>query len=278
VVQESSSGGEGQTATATRKYTRSFSQLKAYTKCGEAFYLERFKRADLPRRPAAWTILGISIHETIMAWEASDRTLDVYDFFDASYEALAAVEWLKQPEEKYWILPPRTNSVRNSIQNYKKRGFEQLEKYLEQVEDSPWEISSMERPFQIDLDGITVKGAVDRILFFPGCDEYIVEDLKSGSPDDEDDKRQLAFYAFIAREQWDIPVTKGRYWYTKVDRPSSTENLERFGKKFWVETFKKLDSGINQQLFLPSPGKHCFLCSVKPWCSTQGWLKIGEEF
>lgn len=271
MVQGLSKGGKGQ------GYTRSLSQLKAYSKCGEAFYLERFKRKEIPRRPAAWTILGIALHEAIMQWEKSERELDIIEFFDKEYDSLVEVEWTKQPNERYWILPPRTATVKKSIQSYKERGFKQLETYLASVDEAPWEISHMEKEFEIDLDGVVVRGAVDRILFYPGTDEYIVEDLKSGSPDDEEDKRQLAFYAFVARTLWDVPVLHGRYWYTKVDRPSDTVDLSKFDKKFWVKIFTDLDDAISREIFLPNPGKNCGLCSVKPWCRTQGWLEIGEE-
>lgn len=275
MVQEPSTGAKRQDE--ERRYSRSISQLKAYSKCGELFNLERMHRGVIPRRPAAWTILGLSLHETVMEWEKSSRAIDVDEYFDVCYDSIVHQEEARQPDYKYWIVPPRTASVKKSIQNYKERGFQQLDKYVTRFEEAPWEISHMEEEFEIDLEGVVVKGGVDRILYFPGTDEYLLEDLKTGSPEDEEDKRQLAFYAFIARELWNIPVKIGRFWYTKVDRPSETKNLEKFDKIFWTKTFKKLDEGISRGIFLPSPGKQCGLCSVKPWCSSQGWLEIGEK-
>ena len=276
MVQESSSG-----TTGTMRYSRSISQLKLWTKCGELFYLERFKRSEMPRRPAAWTILGITLHDTIMEWEKSGRRLDLDEYFDRCYDQEVALQTRIQPNDRYWMLPPRTNSVRKSIIDYKKRGFKQLEKYVESVRDAPWEVSYLEKQFTIGFEGngdpLAVNGGIDRILYFPGTDEYVVEDLKTGSPEDEEDKRQLAFYAFVGRELWGIPVKLGRYWYTKVDRPSETVNLEKYDKNFWARTFQQLDEAISREIFLPSPGKQCFLCSVRPWCSVQGWLNIGEE-
>lgn len=257
-------------------YTRSISQLKTFTKCGERFLLERIHRAQMPARPAPWTIMGVAVHGAIMEWEKASRQIDVLELYYEMYDEQVEGAWQEQPAERYWFLPPMAKNVSKSLASYRERGYEQLEVYLETVEKAPWVLEKIEEPFEIDLDGIVVRGAVDRLLYYPGSDLYVVEDLKTGSPQDEDDARQLGFYALVARELWDIPVTKGQYWFTKLNRSSPEVDLERFDFNFWAETFKILDSSIDQGLFLPNPGKQCGLCSVRPWCSTQGWRSIGE--
>lgn len=257
-------------------YTRSLSQLKLYTKCGEAYYLERFKRYEVPRRPAAWTILGVALHDTVMEWEKSDRQIDPLKYFEAKYDEIAAEEWEKQPDEDYWILPPNTKTVRSSIINYRKRGLNDLATYVARCDEAPWEISCLEREFEIEIGSVTVRGAVDRILYYPTEETHVIEDLKSGSPKGEEDVRQLGFYAYVARTLWDIPVMEGRYWFTKLDRGSDPVDLSRFDQRYWETSFERLDKGINDGLFLASPGDQCGMCGVKPWCSSMGWLKIGE--
>lgn len=261
----------------TKTYSRSISQLKSWTKCGEAFYLERFRRADLPVRPAPWTIMGVAVHDAIMEWEKSHRQIDISVLYYELYDRGVEEAWEKQPDEKYWFLPPMAKYVSNSITNYRARGAEQLEVYIQEVEYAPWEIDHIERQFEIDFDGVLVRGAVDRVLYFPGMDSYLVEDLKTGTAKEEEDYRQLGLYAYVARTLWDIPVTTGRYWFTKLNRPSPEYDLSRFDKNFWTQTFKDLDAAISYGVFLPSPGSGCQLCAVRPWCSTQGWLEIGED-
>lgn len=259
-----------------KRHTRSISQLKAYTRCGEAFYLERFRRSDMPRRPAPWTILGVAVHDTVMEWEKSGRDIHPLDYFSVEYDRIVEEEWERQPDSDYWVLPPNTKTVTTGIKNYRERGFKQLPVYIERCLEAPWEISHIEKSFEIELGEITVRGAVDRILYYPGDDSYLMEDIKTGNLKGEDDVRQLAFYAFVARELWGVPVTEGRYWFTKVDRGSAPIDLGGFDKKFWVETFKQLDRGISEGVFLAHPGDVCGICGVKPWCNTMGWLDIGE--
>src|SRR6476646_1370176 len=259
-----------------KRHTRSISQLKAWTRCGQAFYLERFRRADLPIRPAPWTILGVAFHDAVMEWEKSNRDIDVLDYFATEYDRIVDEEWERQPDHNLWVLPPNTKSVTTGIKNYRERGLKQLPAYVERCLNAPWEISHIEKTFEIDLDGIVVRGGVDRILYYPGDDTYLVEDLKTGNLKGEDDIRQLAFYAFIARELWDVPVNEGRYWFTKMDRGSVPIDLRRYDKKFWAEEFRQLDKGISNEVFLAHPGDVCGICAVKPWCSTMGDREIGE--
>lgn len=259
-----------------RGYTRSISQLKAYTRCGEAFNLERIQRESVPRRPAAWTILGVALHDTVMEWEKADRKIDPWEYFRMAYDIIVDEEWEKQPDPDLWFLPPNTKSVTTSIKNYRQRGLDQLDKYIPRCLSAPWEISCLEREFEITLGMVTVRGGVDRILFYPTTEFYVVEDIKTGSLKGEEDIRQLAFYAFVARELWDIPVNDGRYWFTKMDRGSDVTDLSRFDKNFWTREFRRLDRGINEEIFLAHPGDACGICPVKPWCNTMGWLKIGE--
>lgn len=260
-----------------RKYTRSLSQLKLYTRCGELYRLERFERSNVPRRPAAWTIMGVAVHEAVMRWEKDSRIYDLPSLFSEEYHATTSEQWEKQPDPDYWILPPRTKSVKTSIDNYRERGIKQMEVYEERCRNAPWEISHIEEEFEIQLGDVLVKGAIDRILHWEIDDEYAIEDLKSGNIKGEDDIRQLGFYAMVAREILGVPVKEGRYWFTKLDRGSQFVNLEKYDREFWTEEFRKVDQGINNGIFLASPGDACGICSVKPWCNTMGWLEVGEK-
>lgn len=261
------------------KFTRSISQLKTYTKCGEQFRLERIERKQLPKRPAVWTIMGIAVHDAIMEWEKSERHLDIVEHYRQAFDRLTDEAWQSQPDVKLWFLPPNSRNVQKSIQTYRNKGFEQLVEYVEYAESAAWEALHLEREFEIVLWDVTIRGAVDRILYYPGSDEFMVEDLKTGSPKMEADFRQLAFYAFVAQFLWDIPVRSGRYWFTKLNRSSEEYQFkdELLTVDYWAETFMNLDLVISQGIFLPNPGEQCGLCAVRPWCSSQGWLDIDED-
>lgn len=223
--------------------------------------------------------MGVAVHETIVEWEKSGRTLDVVDYYARSYDELTKAAWEDQPDVKLWFLPPNSRNVQKSIQTYRNKGFEQLVDYVAMAETASWEATSLERAFEIELGDITVRGALDRVLYYPGSEDYVIEDLKTGSPKMEADFRQLAFYAFVAQFLWDIPVKSGRYWFTKLNRPSEEYQFENklLTYSYWAEAFQNLDTAISLGIFLPNPGEQCGLCAVRPWCSSQGWLDLDED-
>jgi CRISPR/Cas system-associated exonuclease Cas4 (RecB family) len=130
---------------------------------------------------------------------------------------------------------------------------------------------------EIDLDGVTVRGFLDSVKWWPSLGVPVIEDLKTGSPDEDADTRQLDIYALAAREQYGIDVQYARYWYTKLDRRGEWHRMDKPRDQI-VEEYRRLDQIIQQKLFLPNPGKICGICEVKPWCPIQGWLKSGEEY
>lgn len=267
-------------------YHRSISQWKSLTKCGERFNLERLRRRDLPRRPAAWSIGGSAFHEAVMDWEKSGRSLDLSGLFCAVYDRMVEEEKALQPDLRYWMRPPRTKSTENDIVNYRKRFVEKdIPNYLRRMEEAEWEILTLpngdlalELEFELQLGGVKVIGAMDRIQWWPKQGFAAMEDLKTGSPDDDDDTRQLGFYRLAAAECYDIDLKWGRYWYTKLDRPSDTwVDLSRYTREYFESEFSKVDTIISQKMFLANPGKQCGICSVRPWCRELGSLAIGEE-
>jgi putative RecB family exonuclease len=268
-----------------RRYTRSPSQLKSVTRCGEAFRVSRLVKPRPPARPVAWTILGIAVHDAVMQWEKNDRNADLDVYFQQAWDVAVEEAWRRQPNEKLWMLPPGTKSVKASLENYRRRGMERdIPNYERRCHEAEWEIlrlpngeKALELSFEVDLEGVTVKGQIDRILFYPDSGVVAKEDLKTGSPDDADDVRQLGIYRIGAMECYDIPLTHGRYWYTKLDRPGDWVDLTRYTRKYLAGEYGILDRMIDGGLLLPNPGKVCGLCDVRPWCREMGWLKPGES-
>lgn len=268
------------------KRSRSVSQWKSLTTCGERYRLERMHRKDLPTRPAAWTIGGSAFHEAVMDWEKGRRRDDLAELFVKHYDRMVEEEKVKQPNLKLWMKPPRTKETETDIKNYRKRFLEKdIPNYLKRMEEAEWEIAelpsgelALELEFEMQFGEVTVRGALDRIQWWPKLNANAMEDLKTGSPDSDDDHRQLGLYRIAAAEVYDIDLVWGRYWYTKLDRPSdSWVDLSRYTREYFEEEFAKVDAIIANNLFLANPGKSCGICSVRPWCRELGNLKIGES-
>lgn len=270
-------------------YTRSVSQLKSVTRCGEAYRLTKLVRPKPPPRPGVWNLLGNALHLAFQHWEASDRQDDVVEAFEDFYDGEVELAKQLQPDLSLWMVPPGTKHVENSIDNYKRRGAEKdVPQYRSRCLEADWEIlklpngePAIELEFELELstdsDAVTVKGVLDRVLFWPKENRCGLEDLKTGNMDADNDARQLGLYALAAHECYDINLTHARYWYTKSDKPGVWHLMSRYTRDYLTHQYLTLDYMIAYSHLLPNPGSHCKLCEVRPYCSDQGWLQVGEE-
>lgn len=261
-------------------YTRSVSQLKGMTTCGERFFLERIKRYQLPPTPAAWTALGVAVHETFCEWEKRDRKIDALECFAECYDGYINEAMETQPDLSMWQTPPGTKTTEASIKNYRRRGLEKdVPNYLARCLEADWEIyrlpdgtKALELEYEITLEKTPVRGSIDRVLWWPEQHRATLEDLKTGNVD-EWDSRQLGVYSYAATALYNIPIKWGRYWFTKVDRAGDWIDLSRYNYDYLSDIYGTLNGIIDAGYFLPNPGKHCELCGVRPYCREQGWMK-----
>ncbi len=261
------------------KRKRSVSQYKSYVRCGESYYWEKLRRRDLPERPAPWLALGVALHTVFCAWEQSDRTIDVVELFEVEYDSLIESFREVQPDLSMWIIPPNSKDVEKSIKAYRTRGVERdVPNYLERCLEAEWEIyrfdngePALELEFEIELDNVIVRGAVDRVQWWPERGYATIEDLKSGNLE-KWNFLQLGTYGYALKEQFNIPIKFGRYWFTKTDQPSEWVDLSRYNKEYLSKLYNSLDEGVNNGIFLPNPGDHCSLCGVRPYCRELGTL------
>lgn len=257
--------------------------MKSVTSCGERFFLERLMRNYLPETPAPWTGLGLSLHDAFCDWEKSERQIDVVESFEYYYDKYIEESRVKQPDLSFWQIPPNSKDVEKAIKTYRTRGIERdVPTYRDRCLEADWEIyrfddgsQALELPYEITLGDVVIKGFIDRIQWWPTRGFAGMEDLKSGNLEPFD-KRQLGTYSLAAKLEYGIEIPYGRYWYTKTDQPSEWFDMSRYTEEYLTEVYRRADAMISQKLFLASPGDACKLCSVKPYCSENGWLPLPE--
>lgn len=265
-----------------KRYTRSSSQLKAITRCSWAYYLSRFKK--VPEPPAAWTALGVALHEAFQEWEEADRSFDVVDRFAQQFDAYIAEFKQKEPDVDKWQMPPGTKSGKKCIERYRTRGIEKdVPSYRDRCLEAEWQIlrledgrKALELPFEIQLGDVSVRGAIDNIKEWPGS-LIGLEDVKTGNIEgNAEDTRQLALYRVAAKEVYGLDIKYARYFFTKVDRAGEWMDLTSFDKDYLTEQYRVVDEVISNKLFLPNPGKQCGLCGVRDFCREAGGARYKE--
>jgi putative RecB family exonuclease len=254
---------------------RSVSQLLKYSRCSEEYRLSYVDKVT-GFRPAAWLAQGTAFHETVQLWEESGRDVgfDIGSTYELVYDREIESFRERQPDLKLWLKAPKTNTE-DDIATRRLRGVEQLRNYVQFTEDSPFGIKyiddfslGIELPFEIEIGGVLIKGAIDQVLIdFNGVE---VRDLKTGNR--ESAFIQLGIYVLVVEKIFGWPVTKASFYYAKDNKvvTLTRKDLDRYDEVYLTELFSSLETGIQNNVFIPNPGGHCTLCPVRDYCREMG--------
>jgi len=254
---------------------RSVSQLLKYSNCSEEYRLMYVDKKN-PFRPAAWLAQGTAFHAAVQGWEDSGRFVgfDIGREYVLAYDAEIESFKQRQPDLKVWLKSPRV-TTEDDIDNRRERGIEQLRNYVSFAEENSFGIKpiddytlALEVPFEVEIGGVLIKGAIDQILLdFDGVE---VRDLKTGNRASAN--IQLGVYTFVVEKIFGWTVTKASYYYAKDNKvvTLSREDLNRYDETYLSELFQGLERGIENKIFLPNPGSQCTLCPVRDYCREMG--------
>lgn len=261
----------------SRRY-RSVSQLKQYERCPHSWYLARILKAW--KRPAAWLPQGSAVHEAAEAWERSGRTMtldEAQDAFRDSYVKNVDEYCEITPNFEWWFASGRYRGAEDLVRRYK-IGLEQVEKYLAWYAGHPHEViwiapdgtPGIEIGFDIELDGIPIRGFIDAVIVHQVepmmCGEIVVRDNKTGNNPGDD--FQLGVYGVALAEQFGIePPEFGDYWMGRTGKPTYPYPISQWTRERVADKFWELEENIQAERFepLPEPSK-CNFCEVSYSC------------
>ena len=253
---------------------RSVSQLKLYERCPYAYKLSRIDKVW--SRPAAWLAQGSAVHEAAEAYERSGRTMtleEAQDVFRESYQTHIAAACETTPNFEYWFKSGPYDGETDTERRYL-IGLEQVEKYIAWYEAHPEQViwvapdgtPAIEIGFDIDLDGVLVRGFIDAVIFDQTSQKIIVRDNKTGNSPGDD--FQLGVYGVALAEQFGIdPPDEGDYWMGRSGKPTYPFKIGDWTRQRVSEKFQKLERDIEAGRFDPDPDpKKCNFCDVSSSC------------
>lgn len=253
---------------------RSVSQVNQYERCPYAYYLSRVKKAW--RRPAAWLAQGTAFHEAVEVRHRSDLsgeplTLNqMKTVYSAAYHRTINEALEETPNTQYWFRSGPYDGATDIVRRHQ-LGLGQLDGWEAWQESHPEEViwiapdgtPGVEIGFDIDLDGVKVRGFIDAVL---GGDQVIVRDYKTGNTPGDD--FQLGVYAVALAEAYGIEQPEsGEYWMGRTGKSTYPYDLRDWTRDAVAERFHELDENIRAERFdpLPSP-KVCQFCDVAASC------------
>ena len=228
----------------------------------------KFSKIDkIPEPPTWFTHLGTFVHEVLEHFyqlDASERTVD-------TVRATATSRW----QESDWeaqvlaLIKPM-----GSIADFKKAAFECMTNLWIIEDPQQTELTGMEHEVLANIDGVELKGYIDRFII--GDDgNVIISDYKTGAIPNprfksEDDKFfQLLVYALMLQEADQEETSKLQLLYLK-----HSENHEMIvtpvrlavARGVIVETKELIDKACETGEFACNTSKLCDWCFHKSYC------------
>lgn len=249
----------------------SVSQYNQFKRCSYSWYLAR--RLNAWQRPAAWLPQGTAVHEAAEMYEKSGRSMTLeqaQDVFRESYSREVGKYAEITPNFDYWARSgPYAGEA--DLERRFNLGLEQVGKYLEWYEKHPEEViwisedgtPGIELGFDIDLDGVLIRGFIDAVVWNDG--EITVRDNKTGNkPGDE---FQLAVYGVALSEQFGAHAPTGDYWMGRTGKPTKPYDLSGWTRDRVRSEFLQLQENIEAERFEPDPEpSKCLFCDVSNAC------------
>lgn len=258
----------------------SYSQISNWKTCGERYRLERLMKA--PSKPG-WALLGGSaVHKATEDFDHAlfegnvfsddELTAHFQTRFDEEIDeqhakgftkddlrpsGRASKAWPNKEDESWW----RSN------------GPTFVKHWTVWRLNSSWEIHvneagmpAIETGFTIELGGVPVKGAIDRIM--TDGTNIMPVDLKSGR--EPDDTLQLGIYALAMRELMGLDPQFGCYWMARTGSTSTPADMTRFTRERLDYEFRGVRAAMEAGIFPAKVSNMCVSCGVKDSCYAVG--------
>ena len=228
----------------------------------------KFSKIDKIQEPPTWfTHLGTFVHEVLEHFyqlDASERTVD-------TVRATATSRW----QESDWeaqvlaLIKPM-----GSIADFKNAAFECMTNLWIIEDPQQTELTGMEHEVLANIDGVELKGYIDRFII--GDDgNVIISDYKTGAIPNprfksEDDKFfQLLVYALMLQEADQEETSKLQLLYLKHSanhEMTVTPVRLAVARGVIVETKELIDKACETGEFACNTSKLCDWCFHKSYC------------
>ena len=241
------------------------SSIGLFRDCPQKFKLSYI---DKIKEPPAWHLhLGSFVHEVLeflYKEDADDRTLD-------TLKTIAADRWTNHGwAEKVEALEEK----KGTIPEFKRAAFDSMTNLWTLEDPTQTELDGMEHEVLATVDGVAMKGYIDRFIFADDG-SVVISDYKTGNipnprfKSEEDKFFQLLAYALMLEESDQESTSKVELLYltqkTKHDLSVTPVNLS-IARGTIVETREAIEASCATEQF------HCNVTKLCDWCH---YKKIG---
>jgi putative RecB family exonuclease len=235
--------------------------------------LYRLRSIDrLPERPSRDATRGTVVHavlERLFDLPAAERTL-------AAAQSLVGPQWQRLLEEEPELQTLFADAEPGDLAEWLDSAGGLLANYFQLEDPTRLEPAAREQRVEVTLDGLQLRGYVDRLDVSAGGDIRVI-DYKTGTTPREafEGKAlfQMKFYALVLwRTRGVVPRLLRLIYLRDTDTlsyaPEASE-LERFERTLFA-IWAAIERATEQQDFRPSPSRLCDWCAFHAHCPAQG--------
>lgn len=243
------------------------SKVSSFTDCALAF---RFASIDrIPQAPTAAMVKGTLVHsalERLFALDPAERNLPNAQvcLAEARMAIEADPEWIELALDDQ--LEPKFMAEAATL----------VDKYFQLEDPSTITPVGLEMQLEFDLDGIFLRGIIDR-LEENAAGELIITDYKTGrAPAPAFQKARLGgvhFYSLLCERVLGRRPARVQLLFLgqpvvidTVPTDQSTRQLENKLRAVW----SAIETGCEREDFRPKPSKLCSWCDYQKWCPEFG--------
>ncbi|MGN6608502.1 MAG: RecB family exonuclease [Jatrophihabitans sp.] len=235
--------------------------------------LFRFRTIDkLPEPPSSAATRGTLVHdvlERLFDLPAAERTLD-------AARSLLPAAWARVVAEEPEAAGLFADDDGTAFEAWLASAGEMLQTYFRLEDPTRLEPAAREELVEVVVDGLRLRGYIDRLDVSPAGDLRVVDYKTGASPREAYESRamfQLKFYALVLWRTRGVVPRELRLIYladgeTLTYRPDD-EGLHRFEgtlKALWAAIVLATEQGD----FQPNPGSACTWCSHQDLCPAYG--------
>lgn len=152
-------------------------------------------------------------------------------------------------------------------------GAQQLQGYADWLASTTWTFAEFngEPLIEANISGQIgdhfVKGFLDAVMH--DGERYILVDYKSGSRTPFG-LMQLGCYRVMLRNLTGIDATHGSFFMTRKSEMTEPAELHKYTDEYVGRIFNQFNLAVENEVFLPNEGSHCWSCDVRSACYVQG--------
>ena len=189
-------------------------------------------------------------------WAATEHERKEYDLSTSESWRVAAAR-TRNPEDGDWWFTNGYKFLANWVEWREENDHLQIYKL-------PSGQPAIELDMTPEINGVTVKMSIDRVMWNDDRKEAIIIDLKTGKSTPSSGL-QLGFYAYGMRKVHGVDIKRGYYWNARRMELSEPFDLAVYSDSKIETLVTMFEKARQENIFMPN-FNHCVMCGYKDIC------------